>query len=297
MEIIKITGERMEQILPQTVKDSDLSKNAKKVLATIINYHLVNDKVRTTGFLAINNDSLRESAGIGKEYLRGAIQELIECKLIERKVGQKWKAGEKGIASEYRLNIENIRKPIQKPSSENLLEMLFSTPLKPLCTKDSPTNTITNTSSDTITNTKTNSKSETVTIADTVSDIEDNIEYNKIYNNIIDNKNNNILIEKLDSTELKNEVEDNDKIFNKKLTVETMENISTVEKDKFQLLNEFVEERFKNISTYQETVSQITPILEWIRERYRDSHNVEQLQHYANDLISKKLEVLTTVSQ
>lgn len=120
----------------------------------------------------------------------------------------------------------------------------------------------------------------------------DNI-YNIENNNIIDNKNNNILKEKLDSTELKNEVEDN----NKKLTVETMENISTVEKDKFQLLEEFIEERFKNISTYQETVSQITPILEWIRERYRDSHNVEQLQHYANDLISKKLEVLTTVSQ
>ncbi len=124
----------------------------------------------------------------------------------------------------------------------------------------------------------------------------DNI-YNIENNNIIDNKNNNILKEKLDSTELKNEVEDNNKIFNKKLTVETMENISTVEKDKFQLLDEFIEERFKNISTYQETVSQITPILEWIRERYRDSHNVEQLQHYANDLISKKLEVFKTVSQ
>ena len=91
MEIIKITQERMDQILTPTVKDSDLSKNAKRVLATIINYHLVNDKVRISGFLAINNENLRQSAGIGKEYLRAAVQELIECKLIERKVGQKWR--------------------------------------------------------------------------------------------------------------------------------------------------------------------------------------------------------------
>lgn len=162
----------------------------------------------------------------------------------------------------------------------------------------------------------------------------DNI-YNKnnIYNidnnnnNILDNKNNNMnkkekriisILNKIENKktiddkkirEIKKEVkttyptvvktllENGYKIEDKKITVETMENISTVEKDKFQLLEEFIEERFKNISTYQETVSQITPILEWIKERYRDSHNVEQLQHYANDLINKKLQVLTTVSQ
>lgn len=131
----------------------------------------------------------------------------------------------------------------------------------------------------------------------------DNI-YNIENNNIIDNKNNileekdNIInnIKELDSTEFKNEVEDNNKIYNNMSTVETMENISTVEKDKFQLLDEFIEERFKNTSTYQETVSQITPILEWIRTHYRDCHNVEQLQHYANEKINNKLQVLTTVS-
>ena len=153
MEIIKITQERMDQILPPTVKDSDLSNNAKRVLATIINYHLVNDKVRISGFLAINNENLRRSAGIGKEYLRAAVQELIECRLIERKVGQKWKAGEKSMASEYRLIIENIRRPIKKPTSDDLLNMLFSAPSEPLCTVNSPTNTTTNTGPDTITNT------------------------------------------------------------------------------------------------------------------------------------------------
>lgn len=166
MEIIKITQERMDQILPPTVKDSDLSKNAKRVLATIINYHLVNDKVRISGFLAINNENLRQSAGIGKEYLRAAVQELIECRLIERKVGQKWKAGEKSMASEYRLIFENLRKPIKKPTSDDLLEMLFSTPLKPLCTGDSPTNTITDTITDTGPDTITYSETDSETDTD-----------------------------------------------------------------------------------------------------------------------------------
>ena len=172
MEIIKITQERMDQILPPTVKDSDLSKNAKRVLATIINYHLVNDKVRISGFLAINNENLRQSAGIGKEYLRAAVQELIECRLITRKVGQKWKAGEKSMASEYRLIIENLRKPIKKPTSDDLLDMLFSAPSEYLCTGNSPTNTTTNTGPDTITDTGTNSVTYSETNSETDTDSE-----------------------------------------------------------------------------------------------------------------------------
>jgi len=165
MEIVKITKERMSQILPQTVKDSDLSVYAQKVLATIINYHLINEKVRTTGFLAINNEDLRKSAGVGKNYVIGALRELIECKLIDRKVGAKWKVGEQKMASEYRLILENLKKPIKKPSSDELLEMLFSTPSEPLCTGDSPTNTnsISNTISDSIPNTISNSLLDTDT--------------------------------------------------------------------------------------------------------------------------------------
>lgn len=179
MEIIKITEERMSQILPKTVKDSDLTANAKRVLATIINYYLVNEKVRTTGFLAINNEDLRKSTGIGKDYLKTALQELIECKLVERKMGQKWKAGEKAMASEYRLNFENIRKPIKKPSSDDLLEMLFSTPSETPCTVDSPTilycsdtgpNTDTYTGPDTNTYTDTNTGPISGTYSDTDSE-------------------------------------------------------------------------------------------------------------------------------
>lgn len=172
MEIVKITKERMSQVLPQTVKDSDLSVYAQKVLATIINYHLINEKVRTTGFLAINNEDLRESAGVGKNYVIGALRELIECKLIDRKVGTKWKVGEQKMASEYRLILENLKKPIKKPSSDELLEMLFSTPSEPLCTGDSPTNTnsISNTISETITDT------DSETISDSLLDTDTSLE-------------------------------------------------------------------------------------------------------------------------
>ena len=167
MEIIKITDERIKQILPQTVKDSDLSDNAKKVLAAIINYYLVNPLVRSTGFLAISNDNLRASARIGKGYLMPAVQELIECKLVDRKPGKKWKAGEKNTASEYRLNFENLKKPIKKPSADDLLDFLS----QPLCTGDSPTNTYTNTTTDTETNTysDTDTNSDSETISETVT--------------------------------------------------------------------------------------------------------------------------------
>lgn len=170
MEIVKITEERMSQILPQTVKDSDLSAYAQKVLATIINYYLVNEKVRTTGFLAINNENLRKSAGVGKNYVIGALRELIECKLIDRKAGTKWKAGEQKRASEYRLIIENLKKPIKKPSSDELLEMLFSTPSEPLCTGDSPTNTDTYTETDTYSEANTDSETYSETISDSFPD-------------------------------------------------------------------------------------------------------------------------------
>lgn len=242
MEIVKITKERMAQILPQNVKDSELSINAKKVLAAIISYHLVNEKVRTTKFLAINNNDLRESSCIGKDYLRSAIQELIECKLIDRKVGKKWTTGEKSQASEYRLNLENLKKPITKPTSEELLDMLFSTPSEHLCIKDSPTNT------NTVTNTISNTVSDTNTKTDTVIETKTEIKKNNILNTM----------------------------------------------SKFKELKEYINKQFDNCKTYQESVSKISSIYDWIHERYSDSNNVEPLTDYANELINKKLSVYSS---
>ena len=171
MEIVKITKERMQQVLPGTVKDSDLSNQAKKLLAAIINYHLVNNKAKEAGFLAINNEDLRASATVGKEYFRAAIQELVECKLIYRKAGKKWSSTEKNTASEYYLIKDNLTKPIHKPTSEDLLEQLF-TASAPLSSEIVPTNTITisDTYSETISDTISESYSDSISQLDISED-------------------------------------------------------------------------------------------------------------------------------
>lgn len=167
MEIVKITKERMQQVLPKTIKDSCLSNQAKKLLATIINYHLVNNKAKEAGFLAINNEDLRASATIGKEYFRAAIQELVECKLIYRKAGKKWSSAEKNTASEYYIIKENLTKPVHKPTTDELLEQLFTSPV-PQNSEIVPTNTITISDTNTITISETNTISDTDT--DTLSE-------------------------------------------------------------------------------------------------------------------------------
>ena len=181
MEIIKINEERMNQVLPQTVKDSNLSTSAKKILATIINYYSMKEKVKETGFLAISNEDLRQSAEVGKEYLILGIQELIECRLISRVAGSKRKTGERSKASVYYLNKENLLKPIVRPTPEELLELIFNTP-KPLSTGHSPVNAntepianaITDTTTESISTTESNSIStiESDTDIDFISDIE-----------------------------------------------------------------------------------------------------------------------------
>lgn len=61
---------------------------------------------------------------------------------------------------------------------------------------------------------------------------------------------------------------------------------------KFEELERFVDNCFNNKKTYQEMVSQVAPILDWIHERYSDGSNVEQLQNHANELINEKLSTI-----
>jgi hypothetical protein len=154
-------------------------------LATIINYYLLKEKVKTSKFLAINNEDLRKSANIGKAYLMTAINELTDCNLINRKAGLKWKEGEEKRASEYRLIVENLKKPIKIPSTDKLLESLFETPLEPLSTKDSPTitNTITNTKTNTITKTESKSDSTSASLSNTKALLNLSVSNNKSIKN------------------------------------------------------------------------------------------------------------------
>ena len=154
MKAIRITEERQNQILPKNIKDTDvLSENAKKTLATIMNYYAVLEIVKTSGFLVCPNTVLREAVGIRKNDLLSAVQELIECSLITREIGKRRTEGEKGTASVYRVIWENITRPVKKKET---FEELLSEFLKP---SETPLGT-----ADTV--------SVSVTVSDTNTDIE-----------------------------------------------------------------------------------------------------------------------------
>ena len=180
MKAIRITEERQNQILPQNIKETDvLSDNAKKTLATIMNYYVVLEIVKTSKFLVCPNTVLREAVGIRKNDLLSAVQELIECGLIIREIGKRRTEGEKGTASVYRVIWENLTKPIKKKET---FEELFSEFLKPsetpLGTAASDTVSVSVTVSDTNTDTEAISDSEVDTDVDieTEDDFETEVE-------------------------------------------------------------------------------------------------------------------------
>ena len=123
METISVNEKRMEQVLPQAIRESDvLTKNAKKVLATIINYYFVLDEPKKLGYLYMSNETLKKSCNIKKKYMLEAIQELIEFELIRRERGEKWTKGKRPIASRYYVNWNNLKKPLKQKSFDDLFD-------------------------------------------------------------------------------------------------------------------------------------------------------------------------------
>lgn len=127
MKAIKLTEERINEILPDNVKSSTVvSENAKRVLAALLNHYSITPKAVESCSLVIDNVTLRESSDIEMDSMLPAIQELIELSLITRVRGKRRVKGEKSIASEYRFNIENINtNPIVRPTPEELLMRFF----------------------------------------------------------------------------------------------------------------------------------------------------------------------------
>lgn len=123
MKAIVITDERIDYILPQNIKESDvISENAKKVLATIMNYYLVLDKVKQQGYVHLSNQLLRQSVKIKQNDMMTAIQELIDYDLIEREVGKIWTEGQPHMASKYTVKWNNLQKPLKKKTFEELFQ-------------------------------------------------------------------------------------------------------------------------------------------------------------------------------
>ena len=132
MNIIKITDERINAILPKSIKDSDvLSNNDKKVLGAILHYFLILDKAKENKYIILTNEDLRKTVCIRNAYVLSSVQNLIEMKLIKRECGKTWKKGEKPQASKYYVNWSNLKKPLKKMEFEDLFSDFISseTPL------------------------------------------------------------------------------------------------------------------------------------------------------------------------
>ena len=57
MNVIKITDERIDAILPKSIKDSDvLSNNDKKVLGAILHYFLILDKAKENKYIILTHE-------------------------------------------------------------------------------------------------------------------------------------------------------------------------------------------------------------------------------------------------
>lgn len=254
MKPIVLTEERMNEILPQNIKDTDvISADAKKVLAAIMNYFLTLDKVKEQGSVHLSNTLLRQSAHIKQCYMLTAIQELKEHDLIKREVGKVWTEGEEKTASIYKVMWNNLVKPLRKLTFEDLFSDYLESSETPMGTTVSDTVTVSVTDTDIVTDStsisETGSKTETESVE----------------------------VKETGTTSITN----------------TM--LGEVGKNKFQLLEEFVEECYKDVNTYQDSVSQIGVIHKWIKDRYSSRSNVESLTSFANGLINKKLEVYKTV--
>lgn len=169
MKTIKIDEARQNQLLPQNIKNtsSDVMSNlAKKTLAVLLNYQLVNAKAQERCYVAISNQKLALSVGNRKSDVMQAVQELIELELINKKAGQSRTKDEKAMASEYTINIERMFEPIIKKTAD---DGLYSKFLKhsgtlmgtanPNANANANPNTNPYSNSNTITNTFTNSNS------------------------------------------------------------------------------------------------------------------------------------------
>lgn len=177
MELITLTKKRVDQILPDNIKNSDvMSNNAKKTLAAILNYFVSMDKAKENGYVYLSNETIRKTIKIGKSQMLNAIQELCEFNLIKRERGEVWTKGKQKTASKYFVYTKKLYEPLVKPCASDILA----------CIPDASSPTVTVTVKDTV----------KVKVSDTVIDTVLVKEKDKknILNNILYNDNNKINI-------------------------------------------------------------------------------------------------------
>ena len=143
-EMGKTKFEEMFDRLPSNIKETEVLRfTSKKVLAALLDL-LIHSDAKESGIIFCQNERLIRLAGIGKNGLLPAIQQLIDYDLISRVVGK----GE-GIASEYRINFKRLLEPLTEKTFGDLFscyikdQNLLKSPLVPTIsiTRTIPTST------------------------------------------------------------------------------------------------------------------------------------------------------------
>lgn len=160
----KTKFEEMYHRLPSNVKESDVLRlESKKVLAALLEL-LLHSEARNTRVIFANNRLLRKLSGISSNQLLPSLQQLEDYELISRKVGGvRSKPNEKGLASEYVINLEKLKEPIVEKGFDELFGESLEKPINTtitttITTTTSTTNTTTTANTITSTNTSSSSK-------------------------------------------------------------------------------------------------------------------------------------------
>lgn len=118
---MNITKEEVDELLPQTVKDTDaLSDDAKNMFAVLLNSLLVSKGAEETGELIKNTDALSRYVGWRFKRMMAAIRELEKLELITRIPGKRRTSGEQSTATKFIFNWDVIDKPIVRKTHDEL---------------------------------------------------------------------------------------------------------------------------------------------------------------------------------
>lgn len=129
---MKITEERMGQLLPQNILDSELSLASKKVLAAMLDWYQ-NSEAKQTKIVIISNKVLCSIAGVGGDSLQQSLRELNDYGLVTRTIGTKL-----GDASKYVINFKKLLQPLKRMGFEEM----FSAELEATESQEKPISTI-----------------------------------------------------------------------------------------------------------------------------------------------------------
>lgn len=174
---MNITKEQVEELLPQTVKDTDaLSADAKNMFAILLNSLLVSKGAEDTGVLIKDTESLKTYVNWRFERMMNAVRELEKYGLITRIPGKKRTQGESSIATKFIFNWDVIDKPIVRKSHEELFSKFknMKTPGNTLGKCNSNGNCNDNVNSNINDNTNTNINDNTKTNSNENSNVNEN---------------------------------------------------------------------------------------------------------------------------